>query len=362
MWPDPDGVASRLTEHHRVRSTLILDESTATIPVVEGSVQIDARRDVRRTCDLTLLDLDGSLRSSITPYGAQARIVQSLLLDDGSSWTVPLGLFVLSSPEFSEEQGGVTVRVSGEDLSRIPARAGRTRPVAVAKTDTLTTAILALIRPSLPSVSVTTTDGLDPVVGVRLTYLESPEANPWKEAVALAAGFGYDLFFDGVGVLIMRPFPGAVEAASPVLTLAPGPIIEGTLSGGDEAAYSGVVAVGWSSTGAPLRAEVWDYDPSSPTYVYGAFGFVPYWFQVDTPTTYDALLRAAKGAFSSVSGATQSLQWTQIPNPGYDVWDVVQVRLDNLGVPLGPAVIDSVTIPLDLGTQQVRTRDGRWLP
>jgi hypothetical protein len=362
MFPAPSGVIERLTDHHQVRSSLRLDESTATLPIVDGSVQVDARRDVRRTCDLTILDIDGSLRSIVSPYGVRARILQTITFDDGVSWTVPLGLFVLSSPEFSQEQGGVTVQVSGEDLSRIPARAGRTQPVTVAKTDTLATAILALLRPSLPDIAVASTDGIDPTIGVRLTFLEGPDTNPWKDAVGLAAGFGYDLFFDGNGDLTLRPFPGAQETANPVANLTPGPVTDAALAGGDESVYSGVVAVGWSSTGAPLRAEVWDYDPSSPTYVYGPFGFVPFWFQVDTPTTYDALLKAAKGAFSSVAGASQSLSWNQIPNPGYDVWDVVQVQFPSLGVPLSPVVIDSVTIPLDLGKQQVRARDGRWLP
>jgi hypothetical protein len=359
MYPAPPGAVARLVEHHRVESYVSL-ENTA-LPVSDGSVVVDARRAVRRTCSLRLLDVDGTLANSVTPYGAEVSIFQRLTWDDGLTWTVPLGVFILSDPVFDQSPTGVTVSVEGEDRSRRVARAGRTYPVGLAKTDTLTFAVSSLIAQVYPNLDVTTTDGVDPVVGSTLNYLEGPDSNSWADAVLLAASLGYDLYFDVYGNPILTPFPGAVRVQQPDAFYSPGPITEARRAGGDESTFSGVIVVALSSTGAPLRAEVWDTDPDSPTYVYGEFGFVPYWIEIQTPSSQEQVNEAARSALSQVTGASQALEWQQIPNPGADAWDVISVDLPQLSQRRASVIVDSVTIPLGLSTSTVRARDGRWV-
>lgn len=376
------------------------DQRLTTLEAVEGQVDIDARRSVRRTCslkvadpgptsaleeipgtstyeDIALLYIDyptmlssvasysvlapaGEYRTVLvpspivpadaygflTPYGNEIRLWRGVVLPDGTVEEVPLGVFVIVNVEVTDGASGSSVSVTGADRSLRISRARWTEPYSISSTPT-ETAIDDLLLDRWIDVQTSFTETGTTVV--RATVGTEANADPWQDALRIAEAAGFDLYFDGDGIAVLEP-AREYETATPdavylqddeamVLTL--------TRSLNAEQTYNGVIATGEGTELADVyRGEAWDEDPDSPTYRYGAFGQVPRFYSSSLLGSDDQAQAAAEAILARGKGLTEQINWTQIVDPSLDAGDVVVVVNENTKVNR-TLILDRLTIPLD---------------
>lgn len=268
---------------------------------------------------------------------------------------VPLGVFSTDEAEQSKSKRG-TVKWSGSDRSKKIARNRFIDPYQITKNTALATAGTLLLQSRLAGVACDFSNVVETITA-NITFDAGADSNPWKSARALFADYGYDLRFDGLGVAraIPIPDPATQPAVFDYGSGATAMVLDGTAKVSLESVYNGVIVSGeGSDVDTPVRAVVWDTDPTSPTYYLSGFGQVPYFFSSPVLTTVEACQKAAATRLARVKGRFQQLSWPSIVNPALEPLDIVTVTFWDK---TSTCVIDSLTIPL--GASQVMTASAR---
>lgn len=315
----------------------------------EGSVSVDANRAIRRTFSATFYDDTGTLipngiEGLLAPYGNEVSLFRGIKVGSAFEY-VPLGVFLITDTEVSEDQNGVTISVSGSDRSQRVARARLSSVYSIPNNKNLKSAITDYIRNRWIDASIDLDDTTITVPAV--AYDPGDSSDPWRDVYEMARSNGLDLYADVDGVFRWRPLPSATstpiitydEASSPVL-------LSINKSQSMTNVYNGVIVISENSQLAfPLRAERWIDNPNSPLYRYGPFGQVPYYKYVNTVYTQAQVEAAADAAVATMLGASEKLQWTQLVNPAHDVYDMVGIKRSNVNVDAS-YMIESLEIPL----------------
>jgi hypothetical protein len=266
---------------------------------------------------------------------------------------VPLGVFSTDEAEQSKKSQA-TVRWSGSDRSKLISRNKFIDPYIIPSGSSLATAAGELLQSRFAGVEFDFGNVQD-VIGAGLVFEAGSNSNPWQLARGLFSDFGYDLRFDGLGVARARVVPDP-SSQNPVFDFGAGEtnlVLDGNVKTRLDGIYNGVIASGeGSDVAAPVRAVVWDEDPTSPTYYLSGFGQVPYFFTSPLITTEDQARTAAQTILSKVKGRTRQLSWPAIVNPALEPLDVV--RVDFWGSS-AIYVIDQLSIPLSAGDQMSST-------
>lgn len=331
-----------------VRVTVELDGSElGALPFTSGTVDCDGTREgALRSLQLTVSP-DPEAFDWLATVGAEIVVARGLILDDGNQELVPLGVFVLDADLEETEDG--TITVSAADRSRRISRARWTDPYTVPAGSNVGAAVSDLLRACWPDCPIgTTLAAIDKTTGARLAYLDGPDSDPWKDARALAASSGHDLYFDGDGMAQVRDTPDP-ESDPVCWTYFAGE--EGVVLGRTRKAvltqqYNGVVATAeGSSVGTPKRAEAWDEDPNSPTYADGPMGRVPMFYSSPLLTTLDEVATAAETILARVKRPIEQVSFSLLPNPAHEAFDVVEfVGADDVA---RRYMLDVVSVPLD---------------
>lgn len=332
-------------------------EDTITGYVDEGSVSVDARRGTRRTCQLTIGDFDGTLTPEtandlLNPLSSrELRLYRGV--DFGTTQEyVPLGVFRITKTTPSEGEGGIKIAVDGSDRSWRVKRAQFSGPYTVLADTAVEDAIADLLLDRYPTVetSFPATGAVTPRLALGVGGTNATD--PWTAAQKMATDAGYDLYFNNEGVAVMVQ-TSDLYTATPVVTYGPGEaevILSSTREWDAETTYNGVIATGeGSGLTAAVRAEVWDDDPTSPTYRYGPFGEIPEMYSSSLIKTAVQAEAAASERLRRNLGTGGKLSWTQVVNPAHDGSDVVAVTRPAINVN-DIFVIDSLTIPLKAGS------------
>lgn len=328
------------------------DQKLQEINIAEGTVQVDANSAVRRTCEATLFtsresnnlvpDNDFDL---LTPFGNELRLFRGVQYEDGTKEYVPLGVFVITEVSITDTNEGVQIKLNGEDRSIRVSRAKWTEPYQLT-TGTLEDSLTDLLQDRFPDaeVSFPTTN-----VSINQIVLGTEKDNdPWKDAVEIAELVGFDLYFDQNGIVRLNQFPtldGSVvvasftEGAGTTLTQ-----LNRTIS--TKSTYNGVIyTIEGTEVPTPIRIQVWDEDPSSPTYRFGVFGEVPVFIETSLVATQNEAIRAALSLLNIYIGSQETINFESLVDPSLDAQDVVYVKtvgskVDRL------VIIDSLDIPL----------------
>lgn len=318
-----------------------------TLDVVSGSVSMDATRDIGRTCTLELaptIDRDlEALYSLVSAPGVELAVWRGLMVG-GEPELVPLGVFSTDTVSVAKGAGG-TVSWSGSDRSKKIARNRFIDPYVITAGTSLAAAGTALLQSRLPGVEVSFGNVTD-TVAVNVAFEAGPSSDPWKVARQLFEDYGYDLRFSGLGAAsaVIVSDPTQENAVFDFGTGQTNIVLDGTAETTLESVYNGVIAAGeGTEITEPVRAVVWDDDPSSPTYYLGGYGQVPYFFSSPLITTTDQATRAASALLSRVKGRSQLLSWPSIVNPALEPLDVVTVTFNGVTSAL---VLDALTVPL----------------
>lgn len=402
MYPVPTGVDVNgqtytfqqiLGRSHAVRIVSQIEAADGTVlayqfGVTGGDVTVDRTSSIRRSARMsvkardaagTVIDDLGALQTIadtlipasgsdlLAPYGNKVRIWYQIEVpgyvnpDDGSEmYPFALGVLRISSARVSDD-GTPQLSITAYDDSKYIAKNKLTAPWVVAAGANYGDAIIALCQDRLPGLqanphTVTTTTP---------QIILDPEEDPWKAVTDWAAAISCEVFIDRNGYLTIRDEPDPY--IDPVVwvyddgTTNPNAVLlsaDRELS--DEPGYNGIILTSESNTlPAPIRIELWDDDPDSPTYALGQYGKVPYFKTSALVTDYTGGGNMAVSELKKVMGGTEATEFACIPNPAHEGGDVVQVvralsRTDSV------AVIDTLTIPLAVTeAMTVRCRERR---
>jgi hypothetical protein len=329
------------------RVSVVLDESElGLLPFISGAVDCDGTRDgALRSLSLTVAPHPDAF-DWLALAGAEIVVERGLALPAGDE-LVPLGVFVLDADLEEGDDGSLTV--SAADRSSRISRARWTDPYTVPAGSIIGDALSDLLRACWAGCPIgTTLSTIDKATGARLAYLDGADSDPWKDARALAASAGCDLYFDAGGVVQVRDMPDPESAA-----------VCATYFAGDESVvltrtrtlkltqlYNGVIVTAeGSGVGTPKRGEAWDDDPNSPTYSDGPMGRVPLYYSSPLLTTQADVDSAAETMLARVKRPIEQATFTLLVNPAHEALDVVEFVDENDVA--RRFMFDIVSIPLD---------------
>ena len=309
---------------------------------------MDRRRSITRTAQLDLTATSSQTVAQIydlvmTP-NIEITISRGLKLASGSFEYVPLGVFSTDDATLERSTSG-QVKWSGSDRSKKIQRAKFVDPFTIASGTLLATAGTALIQSRFAGAPCNFANVTETVTA-QVVFEAGSSSDPWTQARKLFADYGYDLNFDGLGtaraIAVSDP-----SGSTPVFDFGSGSTnlaLSAETSGSLEKTYNGVIATGeGTGVSVPVRAEVYDTDPNSPTYYLGGFGKVPLFFSSPLLTTIAIAQNAATFLLAGLKGKTETLSWPSIVNPALEPLDSVLVTVKGTTFRL---VIDQLTIPL----------------
>lgn len=350
MYPVSDRFLARLAESHNPVTRVQLFLTTGDVIDLDhtgGSVTVDRGQATRRTCTATCPDpsvIPRTPADELATYGARLRISRGIDYGDGSQpELVPLGVFRLDSVEGDVSDGPVTLQ--GKDLSAIVADDKFTAPYRV--TGTVASAITELIQRSIPGADVIS-QVPSTVIGSRVFDVE---ADPWAGVQEIAAAAGAECYATPDGEFVIATLPDLLTA-DPVWAVEAtdgGVYVSGSRGMSSAGVYNGVLARGENTSDnvAPVKALVYDNDPTSPTYWGGPYGRRPMFYSSSTLITTAACTAAATLRLAQAKAPNASGDISSLPNPALEPGDVLRVMHEDGSRELHQ--VAAFTVPLDLG-------------
>lgn len=317
------------------------------VPLVEGTVTLDATAAVRGRCDLTVEDADWlpvGTDDRLAPYGSEINLRRGVVFPDGSTETVSLGWFGIEDTEITDDGSGVGVRVTGLDRAERLSKAKFEDTFQVLSGTPFPEAILDLAQavwvdvpydPDLLSASA---------ISIGRNITAQPGDDRWEFMQGLATALGMTLFFDGDGQLCLRRYaPDGVVAE--VTDGEDGVLVSVSRAWSRTTAFNRVIVTGENTDTAVFRGVATDDNPASPTYFYGPFGQVPRFWSSPDIYSDDQAEDAARSILDQEIGTAATVQFGMVPNPALEPEDTVHVRRTVAGVDENH-VLDQVTIGL----------------
>jgi hypothetical protein len=339
-----------------------------SLELVEGTnvVTVENGAEGRRGFQMTLKNDAGQWTPTNSPttqplfMNNVIRIWLGLSLS-GVAEYCPLGTFRINRVYADAEKR--TIEVDGQDFWKsfswgLP-QSGRFAPGSS----------LNSIISALATVAGISSVSLDPAGdGVKLAAFPAPSLKFRRGAmrvadcfVILMRDFGWEFFFNVFGTLITRPSVAPDQQPS-VFTLADTHNCFKRARGGQEDSPDIFNHVGVSSTDPAFLSafgEARDDDPTSPTYVGGSFGDRYHEEELDGVQTDGQAAAAARDILRRNLYLTKPIEIETNPLPHLDVQDVGAITIADLKLAGASYFVDSMTIPLDRGTQTMRLLEAR---
>jgi hypothetical protein len=355
MYPTTATFKTAVKTNHKVIAKAEIwstERKLLDLDIDSGKVSVNTSSAIRRTCEVHLttdrttanLVPDNGF-DSLAPFGNQIKLYRGIEFDNGTQEYVPLGVFVITEVKVTDNNEGVSISLRGEDKSIIVSRNKWTSSYQMVN-GTLETSLTSLLQNRYTDI---VTDFPTTNVTVNQIILGSDsQLDPWKDAVEIAQLVGYDLYFDVKGVCTMRQFP-TLDAASVVATYQEGSgttITELDRNISTKETYNGVIySIEGSQVTTPIRVEIWDDDPASPTYRYGVFGSVPTFVTTSLLSTSAEAIKAASLLLNTYIGQQEEIDFSSVVDPSLDVNDVIYVKAEGAKVDR-TVIIDSLEVPL----------------
>lgn len=335
---------------------------------ISGNVSVSVDQDTRRRANVTMVDPTGELtprtaQDLLAPLGNELRLYRGLTLIDGTEEMKPLATINISKTHITDSGDTFTIEVEGYDRSRRIRRSRWTEPYLINAGTNYVSAIENAVASRATSTMFrsTPTNQVTPKLSLGIER----DHDPWKLITSMAGAIGYEVYFDQMGVCVLRPVPSPQTTTDVVWDYIEGNTAtilsyDRTLS--DEFVYNHVVVTSESSTaGTPVRADAKDTDPSSATYYLGDFGDVPYFLYSKFIRSQEQAQAAADAILTRVLGTSEVLQFPLIVNPCHEENDLIRVTRQKSGIE-DYYIIDSFNIPLEAsGVMNATCRTKRTL-
>ena len=341
------------------RATLITGAGDLVeLEVVDGAVTHDRKSASRGRFDMTVKPdpdlIPTSSSSDLAPYGNRIYIERGFTYPDGTTEYTPLGLFRMEDVDVTDSASGLEIQVSGVDASARIIDAIFEEPYSLASGENVGDAIVALIQEIWPDVAYDFA-----TVDTTLPALLADTGNDrWDFCQGLAEAASMTLYFDRIGTLRLEPTPTGGESVFTVGEGDGGVLLQAVRSFQREGTFNKVIVTGENSTetGDVPRGEALDDDPTSPTYYYGNFGRVPYFYSSEYILDDDQAASVASVILSLQKGVARQISFEAIPNVALDVGDSILITREATGLN-ETHIIDSLTYPLGpAGTMSGITR------
>lgn len=367
-----------------------------------GQVTVDETRQVKRQLSFQVASSPAGATDSFVPVqagdllhpatGYELRPYRGPKYTDGTEDPIPLGVFRLSKPNPQDRagaagssgggSGGILIPVTGNDRSAVITRNTYQEPHVIADGTDVAAAIVALLNAHWPSAypplsfaAVVGGYALPATVFAQTSNQsgsgtsQAAQNDPFKDAVSLAASAGEELFFDEVGRVVLRPIQ--IPSTNPILatyqdsvtTVNGVPITAALFDPSNQMdetqQYNGVILTCIGPGGPAISVSVWDNDPTSPTFVGGPWGEVPYLMTttllpnpgLTSVENGQQALTMATAQFQLIRRAFSAPAWSCVPDGSIAPGDRVELNMARLGV-TAPYGVSQMTIPLDVATQQ----------
>lgn len=336
-----------------------------------GSIRVTSQ-DIRRAGSLTFADRgDGtniiprSPDDLLAPYGNELRIWSGIIFPDRIEEYTPVG--VLRITKTTAKFPDVTVEVS--DRAWIVQGARLEDSFTIPKGTNYTDAIRSLLIFAYPQV---TYDLVDVDDTTPLIIIDAQE-DPWSHLRNMAAAVGCTIYFDQVGVCIMRPVQDAIDL-DPIWIYDGKPnagfpynpddwanlaLYDEEIAWDTEDAHNAVIAIGESaSVDVVIRGVAFDTDPGSPTRYGGPFGKRPLFWSSPLLTTTSQAVKAARTRLQGEIGIAETLRIPAMSNPLLDADKIIKVVRPELSIDT-LHILDAFDLPLGLGASILDTRQRR---
>lgn len=321
--------------------------------LIGGSITVDYSRDERRAFDITLDNGDHGLKYAPTEfwYNKILKAFSGILYWNGSSWTTwetQVGEFMID--KINESNFPYQIKASGRDYTKKCQLSKFVNATAFTKNTPIENAIKSMAQ------NAGCTKFLIPVTGSSLGkdyYFERGVAR-WDAMKQIAEAFGYELFFDAQGYLVMREFLDPLQAPLSA-TLQTGPSV-GNLASYDKSIndtrlYNHIVVTGESSdsTILPVMAEAKNTEPSSPTNI-DSIGDRVYQYTSSFITTTQQAQDVANKFLKIHALEEFDLNFNAIAMPWLEVGEIIEFidPRPSAGQPTR-FLLSSINVPLDLG-------------
>lgn len=330
------------------------DPGILTLRQDESSVSYDRTSDTRSACTLafTARDPVAALSFMDPMVYPEAHVYQGILLDGVAEW-IKMGVFGLHSMTVERSGKLVIYNCEGSDRSeRIRDNAWKSAWQVPAAQDYFL-AIRNIINDRAKGFTAEFNQGSSALTTPGTVNFNEDD-DPWAAAVKLGEGVACETYFGRYGELCTFPVPDPLLIA-PSISLKVGGT-DGILISptsrevSNREVFNGVICTGeapWLLF--PIRGEIWDDNPLSPTWRGGSFGEKPKKITDAIASTDAQCLATATAEFLKVQGVVENVNFRMIKDPRMDVGDVAETSDPMLGI-LGRYVLDKLGFPLGNGS------------
>lgn len=316
--------------------------------ITDGQVTMDYGADIQRRCSIDLRDPDGSLTPNdltdiLSIAGNELKLYRGILLRTGVTELVPLGVFNISTNDITDGGDSRTITITGFDRSRRISVNRFTRQYQIADGTNVTEAIRTLALDRYPQVQM----NLDSLPYTTPSIVADINDDPWRLMQKLAINNACDLYFNGDGLLRLRPTMDPATTSS-VATFAEG--VNSTLLSvnkrwKDDDVFNWVIVTGESTSHNPVFAEAMDSDSSSPTYVSGAHGIHVKQFRSDIAVSVDQAQQIANALLWKYLGSYEQIRFNAVPHPALEPADRIYLSRVAMGMTTN-YTLDKISMPM----------------
>ncbi len=335
--------------------------SDATDILIDGNVDVDVTRLTRRTFTANLLNPDG-VWSPNSEWGGLFYVNRLIRLWRGidfgsSSELVPIGTFMIDTPDVDVERGMSIVTLSGSDLWKKFIKSAFPK----AKTWPAGTDFNTVIE-EMASPAGITRFNLDPLGNrdaanrVLLKDRHVEQGDNRGEALAeMCKDKGVDIYFDTLGRLTSQDFraPGDTQVVYTYDPDANNNLITVKASFTDENLYNGVIVLGTKDKDNIIYARVRDTDPTSVTSIDRIGERILIHESEEIGSYADAIVVAYQLFYKNIL-INEDITLETICNPAFEGNDVIHVREVDFSQIDSNFRIKAFTIPMSTSRQTIR--------
>lgn len=318
-----------------------------------GSISVDATRDERRSFNLNFSNTDGAL--SYSPdgfwYDKIIKAYRGIYYTDPTTldetyWETQVGEFLID--KIKEPHFPNIVAVDGRDYTKKMLSSKFVATTTLSKGMPLSEAISSLAANAGIAANKRVIPYTQDTLGKDFTWDRG--VSRWEAAKALASNYGYDLFFNAEGYLIIQPTqdPASSPVSHTLQTGAAGNLTSYDKSVNDSRLYNHIVVAGESSETVPVWAEARNDAIGSPTSI-GKIGDRLYQYVSSFITTVEQAQAVADKFLAIHSLQEFELNFGSLVFPWLEVGEIIQF-IDPKPYQTQPDrfLLSSMTIPLDL--------------
>lgn len=319
-----------------------VDPDGTEIPILGGSVILDASADVRSTLDMTTSGdwWPANASDLLTPYGNEVFVRRGIVTSGSTIEWVSLGYYRIDTVEQDRGPDG-PVRIAGSDRMASIVDARLTEPAQYPSVASVGSVVETLVGGVLPDAVVEWDDGTDAELLGRSLVIEEDRHGGLRD---LVTSYGKIAYWDHRGILVIKDPPDPAQPVYVVDSGARGVLTRITRTLSRRGVYNAVVASGeGADTATPVRAVVTDDSPTSPTRWDGPFGRAPRFYSSPFITSPNQARSAARSILIKESGLPYSVEFGTVPNPALEPYDPIRVRYPGRSE---RHVIDRLVVPL----------------